>query len=411
MQDYKLSFNAPLIQPRGMLNSKNTCYMNAILQPLGHCPPFFNLFRDVGRLVAHSFNSKTPLVDSMYSLRNAFATLELGEPFAPEYIYETLRQQKKFDSLRGRQEDADEFLGSLLDALHEEFVASSKGAADSGDAEDSADSWLEVGKKQKTCQTRTMDMVESPVSKMFWGRIRSVLQRTGSRDSATLEPFRSLHLDISSAGVNSIGDALANLTSVEELDGMMGIDGSMIRTTKQSLLEKLPPVLVLHLKRFHYDPVAGIQKLRRRIAYDMQFRVRSEMVAPALRGKLPEYTLIGVVYHHGMYAAGGHYTCDVRRQNGQWIRMDDTSMQPVSESDVCKTASSAADDASAAGDDGDGWSTVASGGLNGWSRTTEGDAYLLFYVDSSLLPESHQRTAAVATTPRKRAQNAWGERK
>jgi ubiquitin carboxyl-terminal hydrolase 10 len=42
-----------------------------------------------------------------------------------------------------------------------------------------------------------MDMNESPISKMFWGKIRSVVKRTGSRDSATLEPFRSLHLDIS----------------------------------------------------------------------------------------------------------------------------------------------------------------------------------------------------------------------
>ena len=47
-------------------------------------------------------------------------TVEL-DPFTPDYVYETLRKLKKFDSLRGRQEDADEFLGSLLDTLHEEF--------------------------------------------------------------------------------------------------------------------------------------------------------------------------------------------------------------------------------------------------------------------------------------------------
>jgi ubiquitin carboxyl-terminal hydrolase 10 len=65
MQDYSLSFHVPLIQPRGMLNNSNTCYMNAILQPLAHCPPFYNLFNTIGQRVAFSFNSETPLVESM----------------------------------------------------------------------------------------------------------------------------------------------------------------------------------------------------------------------------------------------------------------------------------------------------------------------------------------------------------
>src|SRR5690349_5536282 len=42
-------------------------------------------------------------------------------PFAPVYIYDALRRRNKFDSLRGRQEDAEEFLSALLDGLHEEF--------------------------------------------------------------------------------------------------------------------------------------------------------------------------------------------------------------------------------------------------------------------------------------------------
>lgn len=42
-----------------------------------------------------------------------------------------------------------------------------------------------------------------------------------------------------------------------------------------------------------------------------------------------------VVYHHGRHATGGHYTVDVLRQDhSEWIRIDDTNIEPVSENDV-----------------------------------------------------------------------------
>jgi len=42
-----------------------------------------------------------------------------------------------------------------------------------------------------------------------------------------------------------------------------------------------------------------------------------------------------VVYHHGKYANGGHYTIDVLRQDAsEWIRIDDTHIEVVTEADV-----------------------------------------------------------------------------
>ncbi|KAI9595336.1 hypothetical protein BDF19DRAFT_67430 [Syncephalis fuscata] len=147
--------------------------------------------------------------------------------------------------------------------------------------------------------------------------------------------------------------------------------------TKQNQLQDLPPMLVLHIKRFHYDPEMGTQKLRRRVTYGSRLQIRSEMVSPSRRDKLPEYLLVGVVYHHGMHTAGGHYTCDVRRQDGQWIRINDTVIKPIAESEVCVSIpSSIAEDTSIG--------TGSNMDWNGWSHTTEGDAYLLFYMDASL---------------------------
>lgn len=108
---YEPRYDVPLLEPRGMINNVNTCFMNVILQPLSHCPPFYNLLKTIGNHVVHSFKSKTPLLDSMIEFVNEFRPESTtnpadhnpepyGEPFVPEYVYDALRGQKRFDSLR-----------------------------------------------------------------------------------------------------------------------------------------------------------------------------------------------------------------------------------------------------------------------------------------------------------------------
>ena len=52
------------------------------------------------------------------------------------------------------------------------------------------------------------------------------------------------------------------------------------------------------------------------------------------------YTLCGVLYHHGESASGGHYTVDVLHSNGDgdtakiWLHIDDESVSPVRYEDV-----------------------------------------------------------------------------
>jgi hypothetical protein len=47
--------------------------------------------------------------------------LPKGEPIEPRYIYEVLGSIKS-ECLKGRQEDAEEFLSSVLNGLHEEMI-------------------------------------------------------------------------------------------------------------------------------------------------------------------------------------------------------------------------------------------------------------------------------------------------
>ena len=213
--------------------------------------------------------------------------------------------------------------------------------------ETSEEGWLEVGPKQRPTVTRSSGTIttESPITKIFGGKLRSELRVLGLKNSVTLEPYQPLQLDIQSPQVNSITDALKNLTRSETLYGDFNSPrGPGTTATKQVFVETLPPVLILHLKRFQYNNTGGTQKIWKNVGYPLELEIPREVFPHkrglAAQGRLPMYQLIGVVYHHGKNASGGHYTVDVRRQDGsEWIRLDDTVIRRVRSEDVAEGGS------------------------------------------------------------------------
>jgi len=281
-------------------------------------------------------------IEEYKQMKRSEGSEEFGEAFSPEYVYDALRGLKRFDSMKGRQEDAEEFLGFLLDGLHEEFLAAIKKAEPKNQQSDKAcvkgnqkeDDWMEVGRKNKTSITRTTDVEETPISRIFGGQFRSVLTCPGSNDSITLQPYQSLQLDIQPDDVKTIGDALKNLTVSECVDDFYSPKNGLVKATKRLYIETLPPILTLHLKRFIYDNVGGTQKLSKHIGYSTTLSIQPDIVAQARRpNKAVEYRLFGVVYHHGKSATGGHYTADILCQN-DWLHIDDTAISPISLEEV-----------------------------------------------------------------------------
>ncbi|MCJ1259744.1 hypothetical protein MMC24_007583 [Lignoscripta atroalba] len=368
------------LEPRGLVNTGNMCYMNAVLQVLVFCTPFYDFLDRIGKQAAYSFKSDTPLLDAMIMFVREFPVIDsavsveqlrmrlkdseleqYGEAFIPEFVYEIIRRLPRFSTMRrGHQQDAQEFLGFLLEEMHDECAKAMKAATTVSDISaisspstetDVADDlgWLEVGPRQKAAVTRSSGTIatESPITKIFGGKLRSELRVPGAKNSVTLEPYQPLQLDIGSLQVNNITDALKGLTRSETLHGDFNSPrGPGVSATKQVFIETLPPVLILHLKRFQYDNAGGTQKIWKKIGYPLELEIPKEVFPQHKRGGLvahgglPKYRLIGVVYHHGRNASGGHYTVDVRRQDGrEWIRLDDTVIRRVRSEDVAEGGS------------------------------------------------------------------------
>ena len=142
LNQYQLNHVAPSILPRGLINRSNWCFVNAILQALIACPPFFNLIKEVQKLLRSApvlLKSITPMLDSLVEVVREFGPLQedfrnqkrdksrsredlpVGNPFEPSSVYKVLLESESFKVKEGRQEDAEEFLSCLLNMLEEEM--------------------------------------------------------------------------------------------------------------------------------------------------------------------------------------------------------------------------------------------------------------------------------------------------
>ncbi|KAI8982818.1 hypothetical protein BD414DRAFT_491218 [Trametes punicea] len=367
------------IRPRGLVNTGNMCFANAVLQILVYCPPFHRFFSELRKHLSgpvvgsqREGTKATPLVDATIQFLKEFVPdppvpsadskakgkereddlFDELDSFIPTYVYDAMKEKKRFaNMIGGHQEDAEEFLGFFLDTLEEELLSISqsllpKEVAKAGvdEAQSHDGEWLEVGKKNKTVTTRTAKSTDSPITRIFGGKFRSTLRTPYQRESVTIEDWRSLQLDIQPENVKTLRDALQHISHPQQVQISIPTRPTAIDATQQVLIEALPPVLILHMKRFLYDTKVGdVVKVGKQVSFSPELEIASDLIAPAKRTAQPiKYQLFGVLYHHGPSASGGHYTLDVLHPNRElsdrprpaWIRIDDELVSDVRPDDV-----------------------------------------------------------------------------
>jgi ubiquitin carboxyl-terminal hydrolase 10 len=353
LRKVSLTNQVPSLQPRGLKNNGNWCYINSTLQVLLFCPSFYHFLMKF-KLKTERGTSHTPILDALVLFASQFnemppqqstgksrewnkQEIAMGMPFEPRYVYKMLSQVKTTLSQQGKQEDAEEFLSYILNGLHDEMVqlTGNKTQQDATNndvvAEQVVGDWEQVGPRNRSTVTRKAAMSKSPVAAMFGGYLRSSLVQAGMKESASIQPFFTIPLDLRGE-VNTVQQAFDNFFRVEEVEGFQ-CDKSKteVEVSKKWTLDTLPVVLVLHLKRFVVNK-NGCEKLTKKISYEPQLQVPGETLSKVnkVRSKnMLTYKLFAVTYHHGKNLHGGHYTSDISHPAVGWLRADDINVRLV----------------------------------------------------------------------------------
>ena len=77
-RSYQLNHRASVIKPRGLSNRSNWCFVNAILQALLACPPFYNLMKSVPKelLEENQQGASMKILAAVHSFFAEFAPME-----------------------------------------------------------------------------------------------------------------------------------------------------------------------------------------------------------------------------------------------------------------------------------------------------------------------------------------------
>ncbi|KAF8628722.1 hypothetical protein AX17_005944 [Amanita inopinata Kibby_2008] len=342
----------------GLKNMGNTCYMNAPMQCLSATVPFARFFTD-GRWKS-AINFTNPL-GSKGKLTGAFATLVhdmwLGDlPYLTPFEFRNSICQLKSEFKGNDQHDSQEFLSFLLDGIHEDLNRVMVKPTITQTPEQEAELErlpAQIASEREWRAWRTRN--DSLIVDFFQGQFRSRLQcLTCHKTSTTFNVFSILQLPIphtknGKVPVERCLDAFFNEEVLEKDDAW---DCPQCKTkrkaTKKLSLARLPPILLVQLKRFEANGRFS-DKIDTFVEYPMNSLDLTNYMPPPLppgadktqlNGGLPmspddprtqmspyRYDLYAVTNHYGNLSSG-HYTAFIASRGG-WMYCDDSSVRPV----------------------------------------------------------------------------------
>ncbi|XP_013173462.1 PREDICTED: ubiquitin carboxyl-terminal hydrolase 8 isoform X3 [Papilio xuthus] len=315
----------------GLKNLGNTCYMNSIIQCLNNTAILVTYFCN-GQYLEHvnrSHSTRGAIAEELAAVVRALWSGQYRFIATKDLRNEVGKHQRAFRG--GEQQDSHEFLTILMDWLHLDLQFAIKPPQKEG---------LPAAERAWHEYTRCK---ESLVLRLFYGQIRSTVRcvRCAER-SATYDSFSNLSLELPAAAARcTLQDCLNLYLKDETIPGWNCPKCKEKRDAVKKLdISRLPPVLVIHFKRFYVDPKEYMSNTYRKKQTYIDFPLEElDMSQFSLHcpGN-PMYNLYAVSNHYGSME-GGHYTAYCKSSvYGKWYKYDDHVVTEIPASEVKSSA-------------------------------------------------------------------------
>ncbi|KAH8359256.1 hypothetical protein KR093_005342 [Drosophila rubida] len=317
----------------GLKNLGNTCYMNSILQCLANTNHLmdFCVSNEYKKYISYQNKTNGQVIEEVAALIKELWNGQYKCVASRDLRYVVGQYQKTFRGVD--QQDSHEFLTILMDWLHSDLqTIKVPRRLDNELAWEKA--WLQFTKSQ-----------ESMILHIFYGQIKSTVKCvTCSKESATYECFSNLSMELpQNANLCQLSQCMDMYFSGEKIYGWNCPKCNTKRDAIKKLdISKLPPVLVVHLKRFYADPSNNGAYVKKQNY--VQFPLENLDMKPYIarvesRASTPKsYRLYAVSNHYGTME-GGHYTAFCKSTYyDRWFKFDDQVVSPLDSSNVVSSA-------------------------------------------------------------------------
>ncbi|KAL7453474.1 hypothetical protein ACHAWC_005147 [Mediolabrus comicus] len=339
----------------GIQNLGNTCYLSASLQTLFTLPHFLqNLYKsydeqyskkempltkallEVATIIGVLKDEDVPLINSMEA-QSMLANCDAANPSALKKQMDVLT-----DKFHGyEQRDAHEFLGDLVDFLHDELAE----CPDDEEKEDTTKNFFQDSDEDDGIESAAPPAAAVatpilPTDEYFHLKVRVCLECNSCGYSRSKdELYRHLSVDVGEDANEegwSVERSLEQFFQDEERE--LKCEKCETGTTATQTMEIIsrPKALLLHFKRFIVTQKENAEMVLRKNKVKLPLKESlsiSSFFSPEEEKPDGLYHLCGVVHHVGNTAFSGHYTTCAKRKldeesaenvEEQWVFFDDT---------------------------------------------------------------------------------------